>query len=72
MLKYRSVCSGIKAVSVAWECLGFKPLWFSEIEPFPCAVLAHLWISACTPFYTSRMRKIAGISGQSHTHTLSQ
>lgn len=43
MPTYGSVCSGIKAASVAWECLGFKPLWFSEIEPFPCAVLAHHW-----------------------------
>jgi len=42
-LTYGSVCSGIEAVSVAWEPLGFKPLWFSEIEPFPCAVLAHHW-----------------------------
>ena len=43
MLTYGSVCSGIEAASVAWECLDFKPLWFSEIEPFPCAVLAHHW-----------------------------
>lgn len=37
---YGSVCSGIEAVSVAWGDFA-KPLWFSEIEPFPCAVLAH-------------------------------
>lgn len=37
---YGSICSGIEAASVAWQGLG-KPLWFSEIEPFPCAVLAH-------------------------------
>ena len=37
---YGSICSGIEAVSVAWKGLG-KPLWFSEIEPFPCAVLAY-------------------------------
>lgn len=37
---YGSICSGIEAASVAWHDLG-KPLWFSEIEPFPCAVLAH-------------------------------
>lgn len=43
MLTYGSVCSGIEAASVAWRPLGFKPLWFSEIEPFPCAVLAHHW-----------------------------
>lgn len=40
-ITYGSVCSGIEAASVAWEPLGFRPLWFSEIEKFPCAVLAH-------------------------------
>jgi cytosine-specific methyltransferase len=40
-LSYGSVCSGIEAVSVAWDGLNLKPIWFSEIEPFPCAVLAH-------------------------------
>lgn len=40
-LTYGSVCSGIEAVSVAWDGLNLKPGWFSEIEPFPCAVLAH-------------------------------
>ena len=42
-MKYGSVCSGIEAASQAWEPLGFTPAWFSEIEPFPCAVLAHHW-----------------------------
>ena len=40
-LVYGSVCSGIEAASVAWEPLGWKPAWFSEIAPFPSAVLAH-------------------------------
>ncbi|HHF5826724.1 TPA: DNA cytosine methyltransferase [Haemophilus influenzae] len=40
MFTYGSICSGIEAVSVAWKGLS-KPLWFSEIEPFPCAVLAY-------------------------------
>ena len=40
MLTYGSVCSGIEAVSVAWSGM-MSPVWFSEIEPFPCAVLAH-------------------------------
>lgn len=40
---YSSVCSGIEAASVALEPLGLVPLWFSEIEPFPCAVLKHHW-----------------------------
>ncbi|HHY8325778.1 TPA: Dam family site-specific DNA-(adenine-N6)-methyltransferase [Escherichia coli] len=42
-LTYGSVCSGIEAASVAWEPLGMRPAWFSEIEPFPCAVLATHW-----------------------------
>lgn len=40
-MTYASVCSGIEAASVAWEPLGWRPAWFSEIEKFPCAVLAH-------------------------------
>lgn len=40
-LQYGSVCSGIEAVSLAWEPLGMMPAWFSEIDAFPCAVLAH-------------------------------
>lgn len=42
-MKYGSVCSGIEAASKAWEPLGWNPAWFSEIEPFPSAVLAHHW-----------------------------
>ena len=34
-----SVCSGIEAASVAWEPLGLKFSWFSEIASFPAAVL---------------------------------
>lgn len=40
-MKFLSVCSGIEAASVAWQPLGWKAVAFSEIEPFPCAVLAH-------------------------------
>jgi DNA (cytosine-5)-methyltransferase 1 len=40
-VRFGSVCSGIEAASVAWGPLGWKAAWFSEIEPFPCAVLAH-------------------------------
>jgi len=40
-MKYLSICSGIEAASVAFDSLGWKPLAFSEIEPFPRAVLAH-------------------------------
>lgn len=42
-MKFGSVCSGIEAASKAWEPLGWKPAWFSEIEQFPSAVLAHHW-----------------------------
>ena len=42
-MKYLSVCSGIEAASVAWEPLGWTPVAFSEIEPFPAAVLKHRW-----------------------------
>lgn len=42
-MKYGSVCSGIEAASVAWEPLGWEPVFFSEIEPFPSSVLAHHW-----------------------------
>lgn len=38
-MTYLSVCSGIEAATVAWEPLGFTPIGFSEIEPFPCALL---------------------------------
>ena len=38
-MKYVSVCSGVEAASLAWIPLGWKPVWFSEIEPFPCEVL---------------------------------
>lgn len=40
MFTYGSVCSGIEAVTCAWHDFA-KPLWFSEIEPFPCAVLNY-------------------------------
>jgi len=40
-VKYLSVCSGIEAASVAWHPLGWEPIGFSEIEPFPSDVLAH-------------------------------
>ena len=40
-MRYGSVCSGIEAATVAWHPLGWEPAFFSEIEPFPSAVLAH-------------------------------
>lgn len=41
MIRFGSVCSGIEAASVAWNPLGWKAAWFSEIEPFPSALLSH-------------------------------
>lgn len=38
---YGSVCSGIEAATQAWHPLGWKPAFFSEIDKFPSAVLAH-------------------------------
>ena len=40
-MRFGSVCSGIEAASVAFGPLGWGAAWFSEIEPFPCGVLAH-------------------------------
>lgn len=28
---------------MAWEPLGWKPAFFAEVEPFPCALLAERW-----------------------------
>lgn len=42
ILTYATVCSGIECMSVACRGLPLRPVFFSEIEPFPCAVLkAH-------------------------------
>jgi len=38
-IKYISVCSGIESASVAWHDMGWEPVAFSEIEPFPSEVL---------------------------------
>lgn len=40
-MRFGSVCSGIEAASVAFGPLGWSAAWFSEIEPFPSAVLAY-------------------------------
>ncbi|TIM41784.1 MAG: DNA cytosine methyltransferase [Mesorhizobium sp.] len=40
-MRYGSVCSGIEAATMAWHPLGWTPAFFSEIEKFPSAVLAH-------------------------------
>lgn len=39
-IRYATCCSGIEAQSVAVRNLDWKAIFFSEIEPFPCRVLA--------------------------------
>ena len=40
-MRYGSVCSGVEAATMAWHHMAWEPSFFSEIEPFPCAVLKH-------------------------------
>ena len=39
-LRYVSLFSGVEAASVAWGALGWEPVAFCEVDPFPSAVLA--------------------------------
>ena len=38
-MKYLSVCSGIEAVTVAWQPLDWRAVMFAEIDPFCCWLL---------------------------------
>jgi DNA (cytosine-5)-methyltransferase 1 len=49
-MRYLSVCSGIEAVSVAWEPLGWQPAMFAEIDPF-CAWLLRSRYGASRPIH---------------------
>lgn len=40
-MNFSTVCSGIEAPSAAWNPIGWKAVFFSEIEKFPNAVLKH-------------------------------
>ena len=40
-MNFISMCSGIEAASVAFNPLRWEAVAYSEIEPFPCAVLEH-------------------------------
>ena len=40
-LTYATVCSGIECMSAAVRGLPFRPVFFSEIEPYPCAILRY-------------------------------
>jgi DNA (cytosine-5)-methyltransferase 1 len=49
-MRYLSVCSGIEAVSVAWQPLGWKPAMLAEIDPFCCWLLRSHY-RASRPIY---------------------
>jgi DNA (cytosine-5)-methyltransferase 1 len=49
-VRYLSVCSGIEAVSVAWQPLDWKPAMFAEIDPFCCWLLRSCY-RASRPIY---------------------
>ena len=40
-MEYGSICSGVEAATLAWRPLGWKAVFFAEVEPFPSAVLCH-------------------------------
>lgn len=40
-MRYGSLFAGIEAASQAWHSLGWKPLFFADIDKFPSAVLEH-------------------------------
>ena len=42
-LTYASLCDGIGAVHVAWQPLGWRCAWTSEIEPFCSEVVERRW-----------------------------
>lgn len=42
-MKYISVCSGIEACTVAWHDLGWEAIAYSDIDPFPQALLQHYY-----------------------------
>lgn len=49
-MKYLSVCSGIEAVTVAWQPLDWTPVAFAEIDPF-CCWLLHWRYGASRPLH---------------------
>jgi len=42
-MTFGSVCSGIEAATVAWEPIGWRCAFVSEIDKFPCALLNHYY-----------------------------
>lgn len=45
-MRYVSVFSGVEAATLAWHRLGWEPVAFSEIDPFPSSVLAERFPNA--------------------------
>ena len=60
---YGSVCSGIESATVAWDGLGWKPSFFSEIDKPARAILAHHYpkIACHGDFTTIRKDEYAAI-----------
>ena len=52
-MRYFSVCSGIEAVSVAWQPLGWQPAMFAEIDPFCCWLLRSCYRASRPVFMPS-------------------
>lgn len=50
VIRYGSVCSGVEAASLAWKDLGWKCVFVSQVQPFPCAVLQQR-LNATPPIY---------------------
>lgn len=44
-MRYVSVFSGVEAASLAFGPLGMRPVCFSEVDPFPSAVIAYRYPS---------------------------
>ena len=40
-MNYGRICSGVEAATLAWRSLGWKAVFFSEVEPFPAGVLCR-------------------------------
>lgn len=62
-IRYISLFSGIEAATVAWHQLGWKPIAYAEIEPFPKAVLRQhypevpdLTVRRLTPLECERLQ----------------
>lgn len=63
-MRYATVCSGIEACSAAWHPLGWQPVFFSEIEKFPSAVLAHHYPN------TPNLGDMTKINGHEYRNTI--